>query len=105
MNVRIGEEARERVRDATDIVQLIGERVTLRRAGRSYKGLCPFHSEKTPSFTVTPDRQIWHCFGCSKGGDVYAFVMEADKITFPARSASTRIASGKVILSASITNA
>jgi DNA primase catalytic core len=83
MNVRIGEEARERVRDATDIVQLIGERVTLRRAGRSYKGLCPFHSEKTPSFTVTPDRQIWHCFGCSKGGDVYAFVMEADKITFP----------------------
>jgi len=83
MNVRIGEEARERVRDATDIVQLIGEKVTLRRAGRSYKGLCPFHSEKTPSFTVTPDRQIWHCFGCSKGGDVYAFVMEADKITFP----------------------
>jgi DNA primase len=83
MNVRIGEEARERVRDATDIVQLIGERVQLRRAGRSYKGLCPFHTEKTPSFTVTPDRQIWHCFGCSRGGDVYAFVMEADKVTFP----------------------
>jgi DNA primase len=83
MNVRIGEEARERVRDATDIVQLIGERVSLRRAGRSYKGLCPFHTEKTPSFTVTPDRQIWHCFGCSRGGDVYAFVMEADKVTFP----------------------
>src|SRR3989454_607075 len=83
MNVRIGEEARERVRDATDIVQLIGERVALRRAGRSYKGLCPFHTEKTPSFTVTPDRQIWHCFGCSRGGDVFAFVMEADKATFP----------------------
>jgi len=83
MNQRTGEEARERVRDATDIVQLIGERVQLRRAGRSYKGLCPFHTEKTPSFTVTPDRQIWHCFGCSKGGDVFAFVMEAEKVTFP----------------------
>ncbi len=83
-NVRMsGEEARERVRDATDIVQLIGERVQLRRAGRSFKGLCPFHTEKTPSFTVTPDRQIWHCFGCSKGGDVFAFVMELDKVTFP----------------------
>src|SRR6267154_6064770 len=83
MNVRMGEEARERVRDATDIVQLIGERVQLRRAGRSFMGLCPFHTEKTPSFTVTPDRQIWHCFGCSKGGDAFAFVMELDKLTFP----------------------
>src|SRR5258705_3574001 len=83
MNLPRGEEARERVRVATDIVQLIGERVQLRRAGRSYKGLCPFHTEKTPSFTVTPNRQIWHCFGCSKGGDVFAFVMELDKVTFP----------------------
>jgi DNA primase len=83
MSGRAGEEVRERVRDATDIVQLIGEHVTLRRAGRSYKGLCPFHAEKTPSFTVTPDRQMWHCFGCSKGGDVFAFVMEREKTTFP----------------------
>ncbi len=83
MSERMGEEARERVRDATDIVQLIGEKVQLRRAGRSFKGLCPFHTEKTPSFTVTPDRQIWHCFGCGKGGDVFAFVMERDKATFP----------------------
>lgn len=83
MTMRIGEEVRERVRDATDIVQLIGERVELRRAGRSFKGLCPFHTEKTPSFTVTPDRQIWHCFGCSRGGDVFAFVMETEKVTFP----------------------
>src|SRR5690242_5893922 len=83
MSARLGEEARERVRDATDIVQLIGEKVQLRRAGRSFKGLCPFHTEKTPSFTVTPDRQMWHCFGCSKGGDVFAFVMERDKLTFP----------------------
>jgi len=83
MTMRIGEEVRERIRDATDIVQLIGERVELRRSGRSFKGLCPFHTEKTPSFTVTPDRQIWHCFGCSRGGDVFAFVMETDKVTFP----------------------
>jgi DNA primase len=83
MSERMGDETRERVRDATDIVQLIGEKVALRRAGRSFKGLCPFHTEKTPSFTVTPDRQIWHCFGCSKGGDVFAFVMERDKLTFP----------------------
>lgn len=83
MSGRIGEEARERVRDATDIVQLIGERVALRRSGRSFKGLCPFHTEKTPSFTVTPDRQIWHCFGCSRGGDVFAFLMEKDKLSFP----------------------
>jgi DNA primase len=83
MSGRAGEEVRERVRDATDIVQLIGEHVTLRRAGRSYKGLCPFHAEKTPSFTVTPDRQMWHCFGCSKGGDVFAFVMEREKMAFP----------------------
>ncbi len=83
MSGRIGEDARERVRDATDIVQLIGERVALRRSGRSFKGLCPFHTEKTPSFTVTPDRQIWHCFGCSRGGDVFAFLMEKDKFSFP----------------------
>lgn len=83
VGVPSGEETRERVRDATDIVQLIGERVALRRAGRSFKGLCPFHTEKTPSFTVTPDRQIWHCFGCSRGGDVFSFVMEAEKVAFP----------------------
>ncbi|MBI4365166.1 MAG: DNA primase, partial [Candidatus Latescibacteria bacterium] len=83
MNGRIGDDVRERVRDATDIVQLIGERVPLRRSGRSFKGLCPFHTEKTPSFTVTPDRQIWHCFGCSRGGDVFAFLMEKDKLSFP----------------------
>src|SRR5258705_12657359 len=83
MSERMGEEARERVRDATDIVQLIGEKVQLRRAGRSFKGLCPVHTEKTPIFTVTPDRQIWHCFGCGKGGDVIAVVMDRDHAPFP----------------------
>jgi len=80
---RSAEEIKEDVRSASDIVQIIGERVPLRRAGRTWKGLCPFHAEKTPSFTVNPERQIWHCFGCNKGGDVFSFLMERDKLTFP----------------------
>jgi len=83
MNPLGAEEAKEAVRAATDIVQLIGEKVRLRRVGTRWSGLCPFHNEKTPSFTVNPERQIWHCFGCSKGGDVFAFLMETDKVTFP----------------------
>ncbi|MGE5177071.1 MAG: DNA primase [Hyphomicrobiales bacterium] len=83
MTVRTPDEAKEQVRDATDIVALVGEKVRLRRAGRSWKGLCPFHSERTPSFTVNPERQVWHCFGCGKGGDAFAWVMEAEKVTFP----------------------
>ncbi len=80
---RTPQEAKEEVRNAIDIAQVVGERVTLRRAGRTWKGLCPFHAEKTPSFTVNPERQIWHCFGCNRGGDVFSFLMEMDKVTFP----------------------
>jgi DNA primase len=76
-------EVKEQVRDAIDIVALVGEKVALRRAGRSWKGLCPFHSERTPSFTVNPERQVWHCFGCGKGGDVFAWLTELEKMTFP----------------------
>jgi len=83
MTVRAPDEAKEQVRDATDIVALVGEKVRLRRSGRSWKGLCPFHSEKTPSFTVNPERQVWHCFGCGKGGDAFAWLMELEKVTFP----------------------
>ncbi|MEP7360566.1 MAG: DNA primase, partial [Chloroflexota bacterium] len=64
-------------------VDLIGETVQLRKAGASYKGLCPFHGEKTPSFTVTPARETWKCFGCGRGGDIFNFVMERDTIDFP----------------------
>ena len=77
------EEAKEEVRAASDIVQIVGERVPLRRMGRAWKGLCPFHAEKTPSFTVNLERQMWHCFGCNRGGDVFSFLMEIDKVTFP----------------------
>lgn len=76
------EDAKERVRSATDIVQIVGERVPLRRVGRRFAGLCPFHAEKTPSFSVNPEWQIWHCFGCGKGGDVFSFLMEIDKVSF-----------------------
>lgn len=83
MTDRTAEAAKEEVRSATDIVAVVGERVPLRRMGRAWKGLCPFHAEKTPSFTVNTERQIWHCFGCNRGGDVFSFLMEMDKVTFP----------------------
>ncbi|HEY7025199.1 MAG TPA: DNA primase [Candidatus Limnocylindrales bacterium] len=71
------------VKQKINLVELIGETVQLRKAGASYKGLCPFHGEKTPSFTVTPARESWKCFGCGRGGDVFNFVMERDSIDFP----------------------
>ncbi|HUD44414.1 MAG TPA: DNA primase [Patescibacteria group bacterium] len=71
------------IREKIDIVSLIGETVQLKKTGRNFKGLCPFHGEKSPSFIVSPERQIWHCFGCQAGGDAYSFVMEQEKIEFP----------------------
>ena len=65
-----------------DVVELVGRTVTLKRAGRSYKGLCPFHDEKTPSFNVNPDRQSFYCFGCHEGGDVFSFLMKTESLTF-----------------------
>jgi DNA primase len=73
----------DQVRAAADIVKIVGDYVQLRKAGASYKGLCPFHQEKTPSFNVHPVKQIFHCFGCGKGGDVFKFVMEIDSLPFP----------------------
>src|SRR5438477_10866112 len=66
------------VKERVDIVQLIGERVRLKKAGRGYKGLCPFHSEKTPSFTVDPDRRTYKCFGCGEGGDCFSWLEKLD---------------------------
>lgn len=77
------EEAKDRVREAADIVQVIGEHVQLRRAGANFTGLCPFHGEKTPSFSVNPQRQTYKCFGCGEGGDVFAFLMKFQNLTFP----------------------
>jgi DNA primase len=72
----------EDIKSRLDIIDLISEHVDLKRAGQNYKGLCPFHSEKTPSFMVNPSKQIFHCFGCHKGGDIFAFVMNYENMTF-----------------------
>jgi DNA primase len=79
----IGDDSVEQVRQATDIVELIGAYVDLRPAGKDFKACCPFHREKTPSFHVSPERQLFHCFGCGVGGDVFSFVMQHEGLTFP----------------------
>jgi DNA primase len=72
----------DEVKSNNNIVDVISDYVTLRRTGTSYKGLCPFHKEKTPSFSVSSDKQIFHCFGCGIGGDVVKFVMNIENISF-----------------------
>ena len=74
---------REEIRSRVDIVEVVSSYLTLKRAGSSYKGLCPFHEEKTPSFNVIPKLQRYHCFGCQADGDVFKFVMEMEKCKFP----------------------
>jgi len=71
------------VKNKLSVVEVIGETVQLKKSGASYKGLCPFHGEKTASFYVTPNRESWKCFGCGLGGDVFSFVMQRDSVTFP----------------------
>jgi len=73
----------DRVKQQADIVRVVGEYVRLKKSGQNFTGLCPFHGEKTPSFAVHPVKQIFHCFGCGKGGDVFTFVMEMEKCPFP----------------------
>src|SRR6266404_943841 len=73
----------EQIRAASDIVDVIGGYLPLKRAGANFVALCPFHREKSPSFNVNPHRQIFHCFGCHKGGDVFSFVREFESVDFP----------------------
>src|ERR1700686_3686195 len=74
----------EQIRAASDIVDVIGSYVPLKRAGAKFRALCPFHKEKTPSFNVNQQKQIWHCFGCGIGGEVFTFVMKYEGLDFGA---------------------
>ena len=75
--------AKEEIKQAADIVSVVGQFVQLKKAGKDFVGLCPFHGEKTPSFTVSQDKQVFHCFGCKQGGDVFAFWMAYHSLSFP----------------------
>lgn len=83
MAQRIPQQVIDEVREKTNIVEVIGQYVQLKKSGKNYLGLCPFHEEKTPSFSVAEDKQIFHCFGCGKGGNVYTFLQELEGISFP----------------------
>ena len=77
------EQVLEEIQNKADIVEIVGSYIPLRRAGRNYKANCPFHKEKTPSFMVSPSKQIFHCFGCGAGGNVFGFVMKMENLDFP----------------------
>src|SRR2546429_6173858 len=79
----VSDATREQIRAANDIVDVIGSYLPLKRAGATFRALCPFHKEKTPSFNVNPHLQIFKCFGCQKGGNVFTFVKEYENIDFP----------------------
>lgn len=83
MKGHIPEERIEEIRNRVNIVDLVSEYVTLKKAGRNYLGSCPFHKEKTPSFTVNAEKQIYHCFGCGEGGNAFSFLMKINSMTFP----------------------
>ena len=73
----------DQLRAVAALVDIASQYTTLKKRGSKYVGLCPFHAEKTPSFTVDPDKQLYHCFGCGVGGDVFTLVMEKENLTFP----------------------
>ena len=79
---KISQTTIDQIRDRADIIDIISQEVNLKRKGINYFGVCPFHDEKTPSFSVSPSKQIYHCFGCGNGGNVFTFLMEYEKVTF-----------------------
>ena len=80
---RIPDETLQAIRDRISIVEVISAYVSLKRAGRNHLGLCPFHTEKTPSFTVSDERGLFHCFGCGESGTVFTFLMKIERLEFP----------------------
>jgi DNA primase len=83
VDVDLGRDSVARVREAADVLDVVGDHVRLKKRGRSWEGLCPFHEEKTPSFSVDPDKGLYYCFGCHQGGDVFKFVMQVEHLNFP----------------------
>ena len=79
---RYSDEIIDEIRQSNDIIDIISQYVHLKRSGRNYFGLCPFHNEKSPSFSVSPDKQIFHCFGCGVGGNVFTFLSKIEGINF-----------------------
>ena len=90
MSNRIPEEVLQDIRESTNIVDVVGQYVQLKKSGKNYFGLCPFHEEKSPSFSVVEDKQIFHCFGCGKGGNVFRFIEELKAIHFHKQSRKSR---------------
>jgi DNA primase len=82
-DVDLGRDSVARVREAADLLDIVGDHVRLKKRGRGWEGLCPFHEEKTPSFSVDPDKGLYYCFGCHQGGDVFKFVMQVEHLNFP----------------------
>ena len=80
--VRYSDELIDEIRNSNDIVDVISKYITLKRSGRNFFGLCPFHKEKSPSFAVSPDKQIFHCFGCGAGGNVIHFISKIENLSF-----------------------
>ena len=82
MSIIINDEIIEKIRDSSDLFNLVSEYLPLKRAGSNYIGLCPFHNEKTPSFTVSETKQLFYCFGCGEGGDAISFIMKMENLSF-----------------------
>ncbi len=83
LTIYIPEDKISEIKNTADIVDIVSESVILKKTGKNYIGLCPFHAEKTPSFTVSPDKQIFHCFGCGTGGNAFSFLMQQEGLSFP----------------------
>ncbi len=84
MRRRVTEEKIKELKETADIVEVVSEKVKLKKHGKNYIGLCMFHKEEAPAFMVSPDKQIYHCFGCGQGGNVFSFIMQTDELDFVA---------------------
>jgi DNA primase len=99
---QISRETTEQILAATDIVDVIGSYIPVKRAGPSFKALCPFHNEKTPSFNINPHRQFFHCFGCGKSGDAITFVRDHENLTFSDAARKLAVRAGITVVEESV---